>query len=61
MPILAIYFPEKSIVLDPFCGVASTLIACSNLNRKFIGIELDKRYFDIGLQRTKNLCNSNPE
>lgn len=39
------------IVLDPFMGAGSTGVACKNLNRKFIGIELDKKYYDIAKQR----------
>lgn len=35
------------IVLDPFMGVGTTGIACKNNGRDFIGIELDKKYFDI--------------
>ena len=34
-------------VLDPFMGVGTTGIAAMNLNRKFVGIEIDKKYFDI--------------
>ena len=41
------------IVLDPFCGIGSTCIASKNLNRKYIGIELDKIYYDICLDRLK--------
>ena len=40
-------------VLDPFMGVGSTGIACKELNRNFIGVELDKQYFDIA---TKRIC-----
>ena len=42
------------LVLDPFMGIGSTGIACKNLNRKFIGIELDKDYFNIAKQRIIN-------
>ena len=40
-------------VLDPFMGSGSTGVACKELNRNFIGIELDKQYFDIA---TKRIC-----
>ncbi len=39
------------IVLDPFMGSGSTLIACSSLNRKGIGVEIDKNYCEIAKQR----------
>lgn len=42
---------EGDLVLDPFMGVCSTGIACLNINRKFIGIELDEKYFEISKQR----------
>lgn len=38
-------------VLDPFMGIGSTGIACKNLDREFIGIELDKDYYAIAKQR----------
>lgn len=38
---------EGDTVLDPFMGVGGTGIAASKNNRKFIGVEIDKQYFDI--------------
>lgn len=43
--------PEDYIVIDPFMGSGTTGVACRQLNRQFIGIELDKEYFDIAYQR----------
>jgi len=42
---------EGATVLDPFMGSGTTGIACRNLNRNFIGIELDKDYFEIATKR----------
>ena len=42
---------EYDIVLDPFMGIGSTGIACKELNRYFIGIEIDQTYFKIAKQR----------
>lgn len=42
---------EGDTVLDPFMGVGSTGVACNLLNRKFIGVELDKSYHAIAVQR----------
>jgi DNA modification methylase len=38
-------------VLDPFMGSGTTGVACVKLGRKFIGIELEPKYFDIACQR----------
>jgi adenine-specific DNA-methyltransferase len=38
-------------VLDPFMGSGSTGVACANLGRKFIGIEIEPKYFDIACTR----------
>ena len=42
---------ENDIVLDCFMGSGTTGAACKKLNRKFIGIELDKDYFEIARNR----------
>jgi DNA modification methylase len=38
-------------ILDPFMGSGTTGVACANLGRKFIGIELERKYFDIACER----------
>ena len=45
------YTNEGEVVLDFTMGSGSTGVACKNLNRKFIGIELNKEYFDIAEDR----------
>jgi len=45
---------EGATVLDPFMGSGSTGVACKNLNRKFIGIEMDENYFNIAKNRIEN-------
>ena len=45
------YTNEGDIVLDNCMGSGSTGVACVNTNRDFIGIELDKDYFNIAKQR----------
>lgn len=42
---------EKDTVLDPFMGIGSAGIACQNLGRKFIGIEIDNHYYEIAKRR----------
>ena len=45
---------ENEIILDPFMGTGSCGIACKELNRNFIGIELDDKYFEIAKERIEN-------
>jgi len=42
---------ECESVLDPFMGSGTTGVACANLGRKFIGIEIEERYFQIACER----------
>lgn len=42
---------KNDVVLDCFMGSGSTGVACVNTNRRFIGIELDDKYFEIAKQR----------
>lgn len=51
------YSKEGNVILDNTCGSGSTLVAAKNLNRQFIGIEKEKKYYDICLERL-NKCNS---
>lgn len=41
------------VVLDPFMGAGTTGIACRELGREFIGIEIDQKYFEIAKKRIK--------
>lgn len=51
------YTNEGETVLDFTAGSFTTGVACVNLNRKFIGIELDRGYFDIGVNRIEKAFN----
>lgn len=55
--LLKTYTVEHETVLDFTMGSGSTGVACVNTNRKFIGIELDKTYFDIAENRIKEAIN----
>ncbi len=39
------------VILDPFMGSGTTGVACMKLDRKFIGIEIEERYFQIACKR----------
>ena len=49
---------EKEIILDPFMGIGTTGISCVLMNREFIGIELDRDYFDISENRIQEASKS---
>lgn len=51
------YTNEGETVLDNTMGSGTTGVACMNTNRNFIGIELDKNYFDIAEKRIKESTN----
>ena len=49
--------PEDAIIIDPFMGSGTTGVACAELGRKFIGIEMDADYFHIAEQRIAEAVN----
>lgn len=51
--ILKYWTNEDDVVLDPTMGSGSTGVACKNLNRKFIGFELDPKIFEVAIKRIK--------
>lgn len=46
--------PEVETVIDPFMGSGTTGVACAQLGRRFVGIELDHDYFEIARKRIEN-------
>jgi DNA modification methylase len=44
----------RGVVVDPFMGSGTTGVACVNLARAFIGIEIEPRYFDIACRRIED-------
>lgn len=42
---------DAKTIIDPFMGSGTTGVACANLGRKFIGIEIERKYFDIACER----------
>lgn len=49
--------PDDYVIIDPFMGSGTTGVACRQLNRKFIGIELDKEYYEIAYKRISEVYN----
>ena len=45
---------EGDIVADPFFGIGGVPLACKQLNRKFIGSEIDEKYYNITKQRIES-------
>ena len=50
-----------STILDPFMGSGTTGVACVKTGRKFIGIELDRGYFDIAVKRIEKALKERDE
>ena len=48
------YFPPKSLILDNFMGIGTTGIACENLDRDFVGIEINSEYVEIAIKRIED-------
>ena len=44
---------ENQIVLDPFCGSGTTLLAAKMLNRHYVGVELEKEYYENAIKKIK--------
>jgi len=43
---------EGDLILDPFCGSGAVCVACKGMNRYWIGIELDEKYFEMAKGRS---------
>ena len=51
---LVLGFLKAQTILDPFMGSGTTGVSCMNLGRKFIGIEIEPKYFDIACRRIED-------
>lgn len=50
---IKLFTKKGDVVLDPFIGSGTTALAAMSLNRNFIGIEKNKRYYKIAHERIK--------
>jgi site-specific DNA-methyltransferase (adenine-specific) len=55
LKLIDIYFPEESIIYDPFMGIGTTARACLKSNRYYIGSELDKEHYEISIDLINNM------
>ncbi len=52
---------RREIVLDPFCGSGSTIVACERTERRGFAVELDPRYCDVVIDRYEALTGTKAE
>ena len=52
--LIDIYFPENSLIYDPFTGIGTTQLSCLKKNCNYIGSELMKSHYEIAIERLKN-------
>jgi len=58
---IKLYSYRGDVILDPFIGSGTTAVACIQTARNFIGYEIDRKYYQIALERIKKiLSNSSP-
>jgi site-specific DNA-methyltransferase (adenine-specific) len=51
--LIKLFSKENSLVVDPFLGSGTCALACKNLNRKFLGFEINEEYYNISINRCK--------
>lgn len=52
--LIGTYTDPDDLILDPFCGSGTTLVAAKMLGRRFIGIDIEKKYCNIAEERLRN-------
>jgi adenine-specific DNA-methyltransferase len=53
LPLILAFSKQRDIVLDPFCGSGSTLVAAQLVARQYIGMEIDPQYYQLAHNRLK--------
>jgi site-specific DNA-methyltransferase (adenine-specific) len=49
--LLKLFTYQEDVVFDPFMGAGTVGVACKELNRRFIGTEIDETYYNIAKDR----------
>lgn len=57
--LIKIYFPEESLIYDPFMGIGTTALSCLRNSLNFIGSEITVDHYDISLSRIKLISQTN--
>jgi len=57
--LISLFTKNQMTVLDPFVGIGTTLIACNNLNRKGVGIDINEDYIVLAKNRLENVGANN--
>ena len=52
--LLAASTAPNAVILDPFMGSGTTGVACMNLGRRFVGVDIARQHFDMACERIKN-------
>ena len=48
------FLKDSKVIFDPYMGSGTTGVAAVQMDRQFIGIEIDERYFDLACKRIEN-------
>jgi site-specific DNA-methyltransferase (adenine-specific) len=51
LPLIEAYSASRGLVLDPFAGSGSTLLAAKMLGRSWLGVEMDAKYHSVASRR----------
>ena len=57
--LIALCTQDGDLVLDPFCGSGTTGVACAQLGRSFVGVDLDQSYLDLATKRIDSVNEDN--
>jgi DNA modification methylase len=51
---------DRKVILDPYAGSCTVAVACSRIGRRSISIEIEERYFRIGIERMEREAARHP-